>query len=326
MSEFGALNLEDFQVEGKRLNTKNNMDAFLEQYVPMPEVKPGQTGIVALRILPPKQGEKLYIATRLHEINGRKYHCPKPLINGKWDKNTLCPICNYYSSLYATADKLEENGQREAAEKLRAEAKGIKPIERYYYNSIVRKLLNKDGEQELNVGPRIFSVGKTVHQMIVRAIIGDDNEPGSQLGDISHPTNGYDFIVRKEIQGQGKEAYPNYNRSSFAKEKSPLGTPEDVKKWGDSLFDLKKFRVIKPIAELETELAIHRGLIPDTKGQEKFNVEEFDAKFRTATSTTTSNTPASVENTSVVETAPATATEDISIGDDEFVAELNAMM
>lgn len=327
MSEFGVLDLDDIQGEGTRLATKAGAQNFLDKYVPMPKVKPGGTGLVLLRILPPANGKKLYQYTRLHTINGRSVHCPKPLIQGKWDKNTPCPICNYYNSLWAQIDKLEDSGQMELAEKLKQEARSIKPVERYYYNAIIRKLTDDKGEVHLNVGPRIWSVGKTVHQMIVRAIVGDDTEKG--LGDITHPKNGYDFNLKIEMTSSGKDAFPNYNRSTFARDPSPLGTPEEVAKWVEGLHDLSTLRILKGLDHLKKELAIHRGLIPDDKQQ--FNVDEFDAEFRGPASSTTATSvsvPAGVESVHtevVAETAPANIAEDVSIDNEEFLKELQDM-
>ena len=44
MSEFGALNLEEMTGENNRLAEQGGAVGFLDQFVPMPEVKPGQTG------------------------------------------------------------------------------------------------------------------------------------------------------------------------------------------------------------------------------------------------------------------------------------------
>lgn len=317
--EFGVLNLDEYQEEGKRLNTKNsNENAFMDMYVPMPEVKAGQKGLVTVRILPPRRGEKLYVATRLHSINGRKYHCPKPLMNGKWDRNTNCPVCNYYSSLWSTIEKLEKSGQLDLAKAKKDEARAIKPIERYYYNAIVREMIDSKGVKQVNVGPRILSVGKILHQMIVRAIVGD--EVSAAIGDVTHPVRGFDFTIIKELQVSGGEEFPSYNRSTFARDPSPLGTPEEIQKWAATLHDLKSLRSLKAISDLENEIAIHRGLIPDKK--DSFNVEEFDAKYRTATKSTEST---SVPSTSVANVDDMVESLSSSIDPDEFMAELNAM-
>jgi hypothetical protein len=335
MSDFGVLDLEEMMGEGTRLAGSGEGGEggnWLDMFVPMPEVKPGSTGSVTLRILPPVKGGRLYQFTRLHLINERKYHCPKPLVNGKWDKNTPCPICDYYNALWRRIDDLEKKGATEEAEDLKREARSIKPIERYYYNAIVREIRTEKGVEK-NVGPRILSVGKILHKMIVRAIVGDENEKA--LGDVTHPKTGYDFVIRKELRGTGKDAFPNYDRSSFARETSLLGTADEVAKWQASLHDLTKLRTLKPFEDLETQLAIHRGLIPDT-AEAGWSIDSFDAKYKGkggsapaaksggSTSTATVNVDDVVGNFEDAPTAPAPQ-QDVAIDMDEFTKELQEM-
>lgn len=322
--EFGAVNLEDFAAEDSRLNNEGQAN-FMDQFMPMPEVKPGQTGSLALRILPPAKGQKLFQYTRIHVINGRKVHCPRPLINGKWDRAVYCPICEYYSLLWRKSDKLEEQGNKEAAEKLRDEARGLKPIERYYYNAIARKLV-VDSVEKHNVGPRILSIGKILHKMIVRAIVGDESEPA--LGDITNIRSGYDFIIRKEQVGE----FPKYDRSSFAREPSPLGTPDEIKTFVANLHDLSKLRTLKTGDELDKELAIHRKLIPDDS--EGFDVDKFDSKFKTdnvddvvdsvvqPADVSEPETGVVTENT-VTETPAPASHPDLDVVDPDLLAELD---
>jgi hypothetical protein len=313
--EFGSVDLSEVTAEAARLSEGNNQAGFLDQFVPMPEVKPGQTGSLALRVLPPAKGQKLYVATRIHTINGRKVHCPRPLVNGKWDKNVYCPICEYYNSLWRKVDKLEDEGRKDEAEALKKEARDIKPVERYYYNAIVRKLTTSDGETKSNVGPRIWSVGKTLHQMVLRAICGDGTEPA--LGDVTSIKSGYDFILKKEIRVTGDQEFPNYDRSTFAREPTVAGTPEEFKKWAENLHDLSKLRVLKDDKGLEKELAIHRGLIADDN--ETFDVEDFDAKFRTEP-----QQPVAAE----VQTAPVAVMPpetDLSVEGEDLMRELAEM-
>lgn len=334
MSDFGVLDLEEMMGEGTRLTEGaggGEGGNWLDMFVPMPEVKPGTTGSVSLRILPPVKGGKLFQFTRLHLINERKYHCPKPLVNGKWDKATPCPICDYYNALWREIDKLEDKGDKDRAEELKREARGIKPIERYYYNAIVRELRNEKGVEK-NVGPRILSVGKILHKMIVRAIVGDENEKA--LGDVTHPKTGYDFVIRKELRGTGKDAFPNYDRSSFAREVSPLGTPEEITKWQANLHDLTKLRTLKGVEELETQLAIHRGLIPDTV-EAGWSIDNFDAKYKGGATTAPKKNTSGGGSTPTVNvedvvgnfeppTAPAPQ-QDVAIDMDEFSKELQEM-
>jgi hypothetical protein len=337
MAEFGSLNLEEMAGEDARLHKEGGTGNFLDQFVPMPEVKPGQTGSVAVRILPPVKGGKLFQYNRTHKINGRSVHCPRPLINDKWDRNVACPICDYYSQLWKQIDKLTKAGYVAEAEKLKDEARSLKPVERYYYNAIVRSMV-VDGKELKNVGPRILSVGVILHKMIIRAIVGEEGDPDSKLGNITDLKNGWDFIIRKEVTA-GSEGFPKYERSGFARNPSPAGSPEEIKKWQESLHDLTKLRNPKDLEYLEKELAIHRGLIPDDT--ESFNMEEFDKKWKSKASAevqelTESNgktvkVPADVlSETTVAPAATRVAMEDspketMSVEDEDFLKELEGM-
>ena len=327
MSGFGAINLEDLQGEDQRLNAEPT-EGFLDNFVPMPDVKPGQTGVVAVRILPPIAGGRLFQSTRLHLVNGRKCHCPKELRDGKYDKHTPCAICDYYNALWRNADKAEEAGRIEEAERYKEEARKLKPIERYYYNAIVRKLVDEKGEHH-NVGPRILSVGKVLHKMIVRAIIGDETEP--PLGDITHPKTGYDFLIKKELRGTGGDAWPNYDRSCFARDPSVLGTAEDIQKWVDNLHNLKELRILRSNDELEKEIAIHRELIPDEKTSQGMDIDKFDAKYRKPQVSVGVNLSQEDAISNAVGTASVTPTaevhkdEDVNIDMDEFTKELEGI-
>lgn len=332
MSDFGTLDLEEMMGEDARLNEAGQAN-FLEQFVPMPDVKPGQTGTVSVRILPPVRGGKLYQYNRTHKMNGRSIHCPRPLVNGKWERTIACPICDYYSGLWAQADKLEKAGHVNEANKLKTEARLIKPVERYYYNAIVRSMPGEGGAILTNVGPRILSVGKLLHKQLIRAIVGEEGDPDSKLGNFTDLKAGYDFIIRKEVtSGDG---FPKYERSGFARSTSPAGNPEEVKKWAEALHDLTKLRNPKELEVLEKELAIHRGLIPDDV--EKFDTNSFDAKWGKKVAEEVQelmehkpggvSVPADVTATSVTtsEASVSAKSEDIPIGDEDFLNALEEM-
>jgi uncharacterized Zn finger protein (UPF0148 family) len=330
MTEFGTINLEELAVEEQRLSETNGKRDDI--FISIPKPKQGGTTLFPLRLLPPVLGEKLFQYTRLHMIKGHSVHCPKDLVKGKkgepvWDRNTYCPICEYYNSLWRRVDRLEDQGKKAEAEKIKKEARSLKPIERYYYNAIARSEKDSAGNVHPNVGPKIYSCGKTVHKMIVRGIQGDKETKEPGLGDVTNPKTGYDFLVKMEIRGE--EEYPNYDRTSFARETSPAGKPEEVKRWAGSLHDLKALRKPATVEELETELARHRGLIDDEEAG--FDVEAFDAKHRTGgTPTRTTHTDAGngieVEDTDADDAVtPSAPAEDVSIDDEQFMAELQSM-
>jgi len=321
MSEFGNINLEEMQKEHERVNSDGGQGNFLDQFVPMPDPPPGKKGSITVRLLPPVKGGKLFQYTRYQKVNGRKVHCPRPLTaDGKWDKSVPNPLGDYYSALWRKADKVKaEEGESDKYKEIVAEARGLKPVERYYYNTVIREL-TVDGVKQTNVGPRILSVGKTLHGKILTALFGDDTE--EKLGNVTELKNGFDFVIRVKKDGE----YPKYDDSSFARESSPAGSPEEISVWAKGLHDLTKFRVIVPLDRLENELAIHRGLIPDK--EEGFNVDDFDSKYA---SSTTEDAPAETSRASVadetevpgvVEGADDLNVEDIEIENQDFLAEL----
>ena len=330
MSDFGSLDLDEMMGEDARLNEAGQSN-FLDQFVPMPEVKPGQTGTVTVRLLPPTQGGKLYQYNRTHKLNGRSVHCPRPLVNGKWDYKSPCPICDYYSGLWAQADKFEKAGHVPEANKLKTEAREIKPVERYYYNAIVRQMTGEDGKILTNVGPRILSVGKKLHKQLIRAIVGDQGDPDSELGNFTDLKAGWDFIIRKEVTpGEG---FPDYAKSAFARNQSPAGTMEEIKAWAEALHDLSKLRNPKDIDYLKKELGIHRGLIPDDN--EKFNTDAFDQEIKAKYGTKAEeiqelmshktggvSVAVDLKSETVAAPTPTPAQEDVPIVDEDFLKTL----
>lgn len=266
-----SLDINELLEENQRLSTEGL--AFLDNFVKMPE----GNGVVTIRLLPPavvgmfdRKKSPFYQATRIHRLNNRSYHCSKVLSGSRWEGE--CPICRYYNWLWAESDKKSQ----EEATSLQSQARAIKPIERYYYNCIVRFVINPSTqEMQKNVGPKILSIGKTLHKMIIRAIVGDKSIQLDPLGDITDPKTGRDFKIVKTIRQSGKEAYPNYSDSTFAGP-SPLGEPDEVKKWLASLHDLTSLRTVLGPEELKKQLKIHLGLIPDdAQSATNFDPTEF---------------------------------------------------
>lgn len=328
MTEFGTLNLEEMAGEDARLS-KEGAANFLEQFVPMPDVKPGQTGLVTIRILPPVKGGKLFQYNRTHKINERSVHCPRPLVNGKWDKTVPCAICNYYAQLWKEIDALTKASRLEEANELKKQAREIKPTERYYYNAIVRSMMI-DGKEAKNQGPRILSVGVILHKMIIRAIVGEEGDPDSKLGNVTDLKAGWDFVIRKEVTvGEG---FPKYDGSKFARNQSAAGTPEEIKKWQENLHDLTRLRNPKDATYIEKELAIHRHLIPDDT--QAFDTDGFDARWRSSEEESVSentSTSSVVDTTQEPAAAKAAKTkkkkpdETATIEDAEFLRQIQEM-
>lgn len=311
----GTVDLAGMQAESDRLEDQSqgnygNEDMFIR----MPE----KEGSVTVRILPPSKGHKLYCKTRVHKINGRNVHClrEKNEITGKWEGD--CPICGYYRWLYRKVDELEAEGKKAEANKRRAEAKLIKPIERTYFNAIDRS--------DDTPKPKILSVGVKLYAKIIRAFTGDKKFNQKPLGDITDwkGKTGRDLLIIKELQSDGQMTYPNYDRSQF-EEPSPLAEKDVVIQLMENLHDLSSLRNVKGEDYVKKELAIYRGLISDESVG--FNPEQFDEEFQGAENKTSSvetvDEPATVENITdaVAETEPEGEAVDV----EDFYNELQGM-
>lgn len=271
MANYESVNIAEIAEESDRLDAQGVDSDFLKNFVRMPE----KDGFVTIRLLPPAKGKKLYCATRTHRINNRSIHCPRELVNRngqkRWedpDPKNPCVICKYYNELWKESEK--KSGS--TAEDLQNQARKIKPIERYYYNCIVRVQTNKNGEVEKNVGPKILSIGKTLHQRIVRGIVGDKATEEKGYGDVTDIKSGRDFKIIKKMKGTGPNAYPTYDNSNFL-DPSPLGEKDQIENWLNSLHDLSALRTLKPTDEMKIELKKHLGLIQDEATS--FDITEF---------------------------------------------------
>jgi hypothetical protein len=257
------LNLNALLEEHARLKEEENRGSFLQNFVKMPEGK----GSVTLRLLPPavdgtfgRNDNPFYQWTRIHRVNSKSLHDPRVMVDGRWVGEN--PIGDYLRWLWKEAEKADED------EELRMKTlyRQIKPIERYYYNCIVREEVDENNNVQKNVGPKILSVGKTLHQIILTGICGDEELGIVGKGDVTDIKNGFDFKIMKTIRKSGKDTFPNYDQSRFVDEPSPLGTPEECEKWLANLNDIVALRVLKTPAELEHELQCHLGLKQDNSG------------------------------------------------------------
>lgn len=327
--DYEPLDMAEVATESQRVNTESTSmeSSFTEKLVQLPE----RDGFVMMRFMPRKKGHKLHCATRTHRLinpsdpndKGRSYHCPKELVmtdrGPRWQGE--CIICKYYNDLWQKSEKLSGKAQ----EDLQAQARAIKPVERYYYNVMVRQEKDKKtGDVKKNVGPKIFSCGKTVHAKIMRAIIGDSTTGEKPLGDITHPTNGRDFrLVKRTVKGGGGAEYPNYDSSKF-EDVSPLGEMDEMEVWMNGLHDLTTLRVLKTPDELKHALKVHLGLV-----KEEVQADDL-AEFR-------GSPVAQVQTQDAIETvreellsrpAPSVTkveNSDEPLADEDFLNELNNM-
>jgi len=328
-TEYEALDLAQMLTEYERVSAESNSNSsedYLEKFVKLPE----KQGNVVLRFLPIKKGQKFFCVTRVHTLSNpatkrkRAYHCRRELVQTdrgpKWMGD--CIICKYYSDLWQKSEGLSGKQQEE----LQNQARAIKPVERYYYNVIVRQQKNKDGAVENNVGPKIYSCGKNQHAKITRAIVGDEVAGEKPLGDITHPINGRDFkVVKKIVKGGGGMEYPNYDDSKF-EDPSPLGTKEEVSKWLESAHDLQALRAVKAPEELKQALRVHLGMIKEDDSKDD-DLEEFRTVGQAPQQSVSASTKIKEE---VIVSSSTTESKDSGdenelLADDDFMRELGAM-
>lgn len=244
--------------------TGNNK--YFETFVRLPL----EEGYVIVRFLPAKKGQKFFwTETRIHNLsnpsiadsskNRRAYHCRNTRIPGTKKFSGDCIICKYYYKLWRDSDAARSEKERD---ELQAQARAIKPIERYYFNCVVRSEKDNDGQVKKNVGPKIYSCGSQVYAKIIRGITGDKTLGEPSYGDVSHPKTGRDFRIVKKIRSSGGREYPNYELSKF-EEVSVIGTTEEFKNWMESLHNLEAMRIVKSNEELTRALKVHLGQIKE---------------------------------------------------------------
>ncbi len=301
-----GIDLNAIRSEYQRIESAGQSN-FLDNFVPMPEGE----GSVVIRLLPPKGEARLpFIATRTHKLNGKNIHCPCNLVNNKWQGN--CSVCNYYRSLWKQSDTASD----EEAKALQAEARSIKPMERYYWNAIVRTLTNKQGVVEHNVGPKIFSCGKQLQSKLLRAMTGDDIVGLEGLGDITDifGKEGRDLrVIKRLVKGGGDEKYPNYNESVFLNP-SPAGNKIEVEQWLESMHDLNALRRLLSDEDLAREVRIHRGLEKDPEtayDQHEVEVEEEEVVVKRPPTTAQVQRPQAKKNTFTPDFDEAMTDEDL---------------
>lgn len=328
-TEYEGLDLSEMQLENERVNAEPGSfgggEDFLEKFVRLPE----RDGFTIMRIMPRKKGGKHYCATRVHTLSNpttkkkRTYHCPKVLVQTekgpRWQGE--CIVCKYYGDLWQKSETLSGKAQ----EDLQNQARSIKPVERYYYNVIVRAEKDfKTGEVKKNVGPKIYSCGKTVHAKICRAIVGDESAGEKGLGDITHPITGRDFrVVKKVVKGGGGAEYPNYDNSKF-EEVAPAGSPDELSNWLENLHDLQALRAIKTEDELKHALRVHLGMVKEGEAQDE-DLNEFRNAGHTAS--TSSVVSESIREELTVSSSDSNGKDEDEgiLADDDFMKELEGM-
>ncbi len=328
MAEFEGLDLSEMQNEYERVNAEPGAfagDDFLAKFVRLPE----RDGYTLMRILPRQKGGKHYCATRVHTLSNpvtkkkKTYHCPKELVHTdkgpRWQGE--CIICKYYSDLWQQSENLHGKAQEDQQNA----ARNIKPVERYYYNVIVRSEKDpKTGEVMKNVGPKIYSCGKTVHAKICRAIVGDESAGEKGLGDITHPKTGRDFrVVKKVVKGGGGAEYPNYDNSKF-EDVTPAGSPDELTNWLENLHDLPSLRAVKDPEEMKQALRIHLGMVREGAEVQDNDLDEFRNASSSESNSGFGESSEPVREELAVATTTVSSGEEV-LADDDFMKELEGM-
>ena len=293
---------------------KDKRGDWMDKFVQFPE-----EGAITVRILPPSHGMVLpFQATRLHKLNGKSYHCRKTLSGGKWiGKIGECPPCDHYNDLWNRANN-KANAAKAAS--FIDTARKIKPIERYYYNCVVR-------DDPSQTGVKILSVGKTIHGGILQAYVGNKKIAALKaLGKIHEVTGkeGRDLMIVKKIK-KGVEKFPEYELHWC--DPSPLGNPDQIKEWLAQCYNLADLRTLKSAEELKLELKRELGLIPpeDTG----YDPKEFEANYQPPVQTTVepavkvASAPKPHVTVTEVEDAPFDVDTDDLMADTDFIDDLN---
>lgn len=318
-----GLDLSKLRGENRRLKSPAGGGNFLDNFVRMPE---GEYGVVTVRLLPtPGAVHDLYCVTRTHKINDKNLHCPMELTennSGGFSWTGMCPICKHYSGLWKQSDSMAPDD----AAQVQALARSIKPLERYYYNCVVRKVTKPDGSTETNVGPKILSVGKQLHARIIRAIVGAPEVDEPELGDVTAFLTGRDLKIIKRQTKSGNNSFPSYNESKF-NDVSPAGSKADWDRWTNSLHDIIGLRTLKPLEELDTEVKVFKGEIVREEGAS----QSFATQPQARTSVTVpagvpTSKPVAATRKAAPAPTPAPADDiDTSLADDDFLSKLSSV-
>lgn len=284
-----ALNLEDVKkMLDAEVNGKKQKD---EKYVDVAD-----EAITRVRILPPKDSKNFYLKSGYHVIEEKFYTCPK------YTNGSRCPICDKVSKLYRSKDPADIEL-----------ARSLKARKRFYFNAIDRSVEEK--------GPKILITGIKLFQKILDSICN------VEIGDITDPETGYDFLINKTKIGD----FWNYDKSEVSRKTSKLSTdPEKAKQWIANQYDLAAQVTIPEYDELAEALANFLAYDNSTVDAAKKIVENKNtvmpssvveqAKSAMMNKPATTTTPAAAP---VTETSAAPEDDDKDMSD--FIANLNKL-
>ncbi len=207
-------------------------DDFLKKFFMMEE------GTSVIRVLPSQEGseQEFYAETAIHRINDKNYHCPRV-------KGHDCPVCDLYYRLWKVEGPMKDEAQDLARQ--------IKPRKRYYMNVVDRR----------DESVKILSMGMKLFGKILDCFFDED------YGDITNLTEGWDFKVVKDTQGQ----WPNYDKSAPKPKQTSAGSDKQIAEWMDELHDIHGLVKLPEYDELKNLAMEMEGLVT---GRPTGNVSE----------------------------------------------------
>jgi len=211
-----------------------------------------------IRLLPDKEGhfyKKMFY--HMFQVNGESWKfsiCPKT-----FDQEDYCPICAVTAKLYKGSDDDKKEAQR------------FKRKEKFISNIlIVNDPRDADKDDDLKVSGKVmlYEFPSKVEQLIRSSI--NDSENGVGMGAYD-PEEGYNFILKVGLTkpDQSGKSWPNYETSTFARQKSAIADTEDeINEIIDKTVDIVEY--------LQKKLPNEEKIIEDLKTENVFSLIEDD--------------------------------------------------
>ena len=247
---------------------------------------------VNIRILPLKDGSHWRVEHVFHKVPGddspKVYTCPE-----SFDENMKCPFCERARKYYSEGN--EDMGSLYWKKR------------QYYANIIVRPTKAISNFDELEM-PLVFRYGKKLEGKFESAVMDDD------IGIFFDPVEGFDFKLHKTSVKVGKNTYPNYDQSEFARKPSAACDSEnEFEEIMDRAKDLNSF-VPNPLSYDELK-ALLSGAVETSPVR---STNEFDQAVNSGNSQS-SNQESPVVEPAKLDGSVSESPEDMS-EDDEIAA------
>lgn len=198
--------------------------ALVDQRIWKPEVPEKGKAIYKIRVLPNKTNTVPWAKVFQHNFKtpaGSYVNEVCPVTLGK-----ECPICSYAAGFFNTGDEAD-----------RKKASNLWRKHNFYANILVVKDPRNDGANEGKVF--LYRFGKKIYEKFDSALFPPEGSEESPLF-FMDPVDGFDFSLICKTVGTGKDAFPNYDESSFVRDSSPISkNPKDVDKILDDVYDIE---------------------------------------------------------------------------------------